>query len=353
MAVHVSHASLPYPIRHARFSFLVPGLDADGDPTDPTTPDSEVSLDNATWTDAAEEVSTPSGSNGLSLMTLTGAEMNNSAVGYACKVASGPKPTLMAFYPRNLAIVSSGTLSAGSAGGGTLGTLLGYDVTGCFIRTTGGTGGGGTGGANNQARRIITYNTGTGAFTVSPNWETTPSTDTTYDVLLPEGVTLGMLTVTAEVADTDDLGVPLITTIASLTSQQIFTLTDGSPNNDAYNNRVVVIRDQVTAEQKAIVNAADYVGASKTLTIDAAPVFTIAVGDHVTITAIPAPLANVVEGSLTELHVLRLILAAVAGKLSGAATTSVAIRDVADSKNRIAATVDADGNRTAVTLDAT
>jgi hypothetical protein len=66
-------------------------------------------------------------------------------------------------------------------------------VTGCFIRTTGGTGGGGTGGANNQARKIITYNTSTGVFTVEPNWETSPSTDTTYDVLLPEGVTLGML----------------------------------------------------------------------------------------------------------------------------------------------------------------
>jgi len=92
-----------------------------------------------------------------------------------------------------LPIVGSGTLSAGSAGGGTLGTILAYDITGCFIRTTGGTGGGGTGGANNQARRIVTYNTSTGAFTVSPNWETTPSTDTTYDILLPESVTLGML----------------------------------------------------------------------------------------------------------------------------------------------------------------
>ena len=39
----------------------------------------------------------------------------------------------------------------------------------------------------------MTYNTSTGAFTVSPNWETTPDNTTTYAVLLPEGVTEGML----------------------------------------------------------------------------------------------------------------------------------------------------------------
>ncbi len=49
---------------------------------------------------------------------------------------------------------------------------------------------------------------------------------------------------------------------------------------------------------------------------------------------------------------MRLVLSALAGKLSGAATTSIAIRDVADTTNRIAATVDSSGNRTAITLDA-
>jgi hypothetical protein len=193
MAVHASHAALPYPIKNARYSLLVPYLDADGDPTAPTTPDTEISKDNAAAADCAEEVSATSGMDGMGLLTLSGAETDCSTVALNAKVASGPKATLAALFPRVLAIVGSGTLSAGSAGGGTLGTLLAYDVTGCFIRTTGGTGGGGTGVANNQARKIITYNTGTGAFTVAPNWETTPSTDSTYDVLLPEGVTLGML----------------------------------------------------------------------------------------------------------------------------------------------------------------
>lgn len=193
MANSITHAALPYPIYNARFTLLIPYLASDGTPTDPTTPDTEISIDGAAFADCAEEVTTISGSNGQGYITLSGAEMKCSAAGLAAKVASGPKPTLGTIIPRNLPIVSSSTLSAGSAGGGTLGTILGFDVTGCFIRTTGGTGGGGTNGANNQARRIMTYNVLTGVFTVAPNFETTPDATTTYDILLPEGMTLGML----------------------------------------------------------------------------------------------------------------------------------------------------------------
>jgi hypothetical protein len=61
---------------------------------------------------------------------------------------------------------------------------------------------------------------------------------------------------------------------------------------------------------------------------------------------------NGVEVGVTMREALRLILAATAGKVSGAAGTSITIRNaVADSKNRIQATVDASGNRTAITYD--
>lgn len=63
--------------------------------------------------------------------------------------------------------------------------------------------------------------------------------------------------------------------------------------------------------------------------------------------------ADGVETGFTLRQATRLILAAAAAKLSGAATTTVSIRDVGDTKNRIVATVDSDGNRSAVTLDAT
>jgi len=59
-----------------------------------------------------------------------------------------------------------------------------------------------------------------------------------------------------------------------------------------------------------------------------------------------------VETNRTVRQAMRLILAACAGKASGLATATATYRDTNDSVNRIVATVDADGNRTAVTLDA-
>lgn len=60
-------------------------------------------------------------------------------------------------------------------------------------------------------------------------------------------------------------------------------------------------------------------------------------------------LAGGIETGLTPRQAMRLIAAATAGKLSGAATVTVTIRNaVADDANRIVATVDADGNRTAI-----
>lgn len=56
------------------------------------------------------------------------------------------------------------------------------------------------------------------------------------------------------------------------------------------------------------------------------------------------------DGTITMRQALRVILAGMAGKLSGAATTSVTIRNLADSADVVVATVDADGNRSAVTV---
>lgn len=64
-------------------------------------------------------------------------------------------------------------------------------------------------------------------------------------------------------------------------------------------------------------------------------------------------LDEVYEGTTTLRQFLRLAAAALFGKLSGAATTTVSIRNEADDADRIVATVDADGNRSSVILDKT
>jgi hypothetical protein len=64
------------------------------------------------------------------------------------------------------------------------------------------------------------------------------------------------------------------------------------------------------------------------------------------------PWTEVIESGLTAAEVLKLILAVSAGKSSGGSTTTITFRDTGDTKDRVLATVDSNGNRTAVTLDA-
>ena len=65
--------------------------------------------------------------------------------------------------------------------------------------------------------------------------------------------------------------------------------------------------------------------------------------------------ANAIETGLTPVQAIRLIAAVLAGKISGGGTGTVTVRNaVADSKDRIVATTpDANGNRTAITVDLT
>jgi hypothetical protein len=60
-----------------------------------------------------------------------------------------------------------------------------------------------------------------------------------------------------------------------------------------------------------------------------------------------------IDNSFSTRETLRLIAAACAGKLAGAATTTVTIRNPGDTKTRITATVDEVGNRSALTYDLT
>lgn len=53
----------------------------------------------------------------------------------------------------------------------------------------------------------------------------------------------------------------------------------------------------------------------------------------------------------TVRRILRLLAAAEAGKISGAGTSTITIRNLLDTKNAIIASVDADGNRLTITLD--
>jgi uncharacterized protein YidB (DUF937 family) len=178
-------------VKGCRYTIAVPYLDNTGTPTDPTTPDTERSIDGAAFADTTEEVTTITGANGMGYITLTGDEMNGSLIAVAFKVTSGPKPTLASLYPRVLPVLYSGTATAGAASTITLSATapppVDEMILGCIIRTTGGTGGGGGSGfLGNQARVITDYVASTRVVTVSPAWETTPASGTTYEILITE-----------------------------------------------------------------------------------------------------------------------------------------------------------------------
>lgn len=233
---------------------IVPFLDPSGAPTDPITPDTQFSVDGGiTFNPCTEEITT-GGNKGFGFITLTGAETNNSGIALNFDAASGPNATLGVWYPRVLPIILSGTASAG---GNTSITLAAgaYDLTGCIVRTTGGTGGGGTGGANNQARVITAYSSLVA--TVEPAWEVNPANGTTYEILLTD---MACVAVKANVTTLDNN----VITAASIAANAI---TDAKVASDVTIASVTGSVGSVTGSVGSVVGlTASNVGAIKTKT---------------------------------------------------------------------------------------
>lgn len=81
------------------------------------------------------------------------------------------------------------------------------------------------------------------------------------------------------------------TTIATLASQTSFTLAAGSADNDAYDRAQVIVTDSATALQKAVGEVLNWVGGTLTMTLVSDPaIFTMAIGDLVSVIAVPQQL---------------------------------------------------------------
>lgn len=75
----------------------------------------------------------------------------------------------------------------------------------------------------------------------------------------------------------------LNTTIATLSTQTSFTLTNGAAEDNAYVGHYAVIHDIASAVQSSRVLITAYTGASKTVTLAAGATFTAAAGDNISI----------------------------------------------------------------------
>ncbi len=115
----------------------------------------------------------------------------------------------------------------------------------------------------------------------------------------------------------------------ALIDTEVATLITNLATLDA---KVVVIDDLLDTEMPALTTA-------------------VAALPAATVTSLFAKTFHATEmAGLTFEQTIALIACGVFAKLSGAATTTVTIRNVGDTANAIVATVDADGNRTAITL---
>lgn len=127
--------------------------------------------------------------------------------------------------------------------------------------------------------------------------------------------------------------------------------------DDFYNRCLIRTTGGTGASQSRLVS--DYVGATKVATIT--PNWATTPDNTTTFEVLPAGLVDlsaagvdlvVVESGINLRQALALIGAATAGKVSGADTATVTIKNMDGTTTRIVATVDADGNRSALTLSA-
>ncbi len=90
------------------------------------------------------------------------------------------------------------------------------------------------------------------------------------------------------------------TTIASLSSQTSFTLTTGPAEDDALNDQWCWVHDVASAVQCSKARILDYTGSTKTVTLVAAPTFTIAATDNIGIMGIAPPTANDIADAILK-----------------------------------------------------
>jgi hypothetical protein len=118
------------------------------------------------------------------------------------------------------------------------------------------------------------------------------------------------------------------------------------------NGKIDAVDDFLDTEIAAIKAKTDQLTFTTANQVDAtAATVSDKTGYRLSATGVDDVLDEAVEGSYTLRQYLRLFASALLGKVSGGATTTNTFRDTSDSKDRITATVDADGNRTTVTLD--
>lgn len=183
-ATGLRNNALPYPVYGVPYGVSFPILDADGDlVTGATGLDSEVSKNGDTFADCTNEATEIATSSGVYYLLLTASEMTADVVTVIVKTSSsGAKTTTLVLYPRKLVALATGTAQGGAAGYITLAastTTYDDELNGllCVAVLDSAT----------EARIIADSTASNQQAAVTPSWNTTPDSDDTYTIYLPEG----------------------------------------------------------------------------------------------------------------------------------------------------------------------
>jgi len=180
-----------YPVYGYHFRVTFPILDADGDlVTAAAGLDSEFSNDAGTFADCTNEATEIATSSGMYYLDLIGSEMDAKMVDVIVKTSTtGAKTTALSIRPRRLPALETGTAQAGAASTITLASgasAADNFYNGLFVGITNNS----PAGAQYQLRRIISYVGSTRVATVDSAWGTNPSSASTYEILVPEGMSI-------------------------------------------------------------------------------------------------------------------------------------------------------------------
>jgi len=202
-----------------------------------------------------------------------------------------------------------------------------------------------SGTGSGQTRLILQYVGATKTCTIDRDWKVNPDATSLYQIMgdtgrehVNEGAAQGgganTITLNANASSSDDVYVGQVIFLRSGTGE------DQAKRITAYNGttKVATVESNWTIQPIA--------GTGYSMLPSSILVYSIlgpALADYV--------LDEVVEGSLTLRQFQRILVSVLAGKVSGAPTGPIGFRDIADTKNRVVAAVDTDGNRTSITLD--
>lgn len=309
-----------FPLKNTAYRVTFPILDADGDlVTGAAGLDSEVSLDGGTFADCTNEATEIATSSGVYYLDLTAAEMNADTVAIIVKTStSGAKTTTLVMYP-----VETGDIDVDVTA--IAGTAINTAVAqiGCNVVSQ----------ANIDfgALQKTSLNAATPA---SIQGDTKQTGDAYAEAVL--------IHAHAQTIETDVAAVHVhantidghITADYGATEKAAIDLLDDA--NGLINIHDTV--DLVHTDVDAILADTGTDGVVlKAAGLDA--------------DAVDEILDEVIEGTITLRQALRIFLATLAGKSTGGGTATLTFKDNADTKARVTATVDANGNRTAITLD--